>query len=350
MLRRPRTSRAWRGVSATLVAVLAMSHTGLRAQVVQIDGAGATAPYPIYSAWFTAYAKLNPEVSINYLSLGSTAGIQHISEQIVFFGATDTPMTEDEFQEARGRILHLPTVISTVVPIYNLPGVTAELKFTGPVLADIFLGRITNWNDPAIAKLNAGVALPPFEITTVYRSDGSGTSYIFGDFLSKTAPLWRRTIGANRQPNLPVGVGAKGSAGVSSEVARIVGSIGYVELTYALRNKIAFGSVQNAEGEFVRASVESAAVAAAAAVKSMPRDFRVSITNAPGRGAYPIASFTWMLVYQNSRDKTRSKLMVEFMRWALTEGQKLAPELGYAPLPAPIVELELAAIATIRVS
>jgi phosphate transport system substrate-binding protein len=345
-----RTLRAWRCVSATLIVMVATSHTGLWAQVVQINGAGATAPYPIYSAWFAAYSKLNPAVSINYLSIGSSAGIQQISEQIVFFGATDTPMTEDEFQEAQGRILHLPTVISAVVPIYHLPGVSAELKFTGPVLADIFLGRITNWNDPAIARLNAGVTLPPFEITTVYRSDGSGTSFIFGDFLAKTSPHWRRTIGANRLPNLPVGIGARGSEGVSSEVLRTPGAIGYVELTYAVRNKIAFGSVQNAEGEFVRPSVESATAAAAAAVKSMPRDFRVSITNAPGSGAYPIASFTWILLYQNTRDKPRSKLMVEFMRWALTDGQTLAPELGYAPLPAPIVELELAALATIRVS
>jgi phosphate transport system substrate-binding protein len=311
---------------------------------------GRDVPVPLYSAWFAEYAKTKPDVQINYLSIGSGAGIQQLSEQLVFFGATDTPMTEDEFQEAFGRILHLPTVLGAVAPIYNVPEIKGELRFDGTVLADIFLGKIRNWNDPAIARLNTGMTLPPTEITVVYRSDSSGTSFILGDFLSKTSPEWRRMVGASRSPNLPVGLGAKGSEGVSALVRQTPGAIGYVELVYALRNEIDMALVRNAAGEFVCPSIAGTTAAAAAAVKSMPRDFRVSITNAPGPGVYPISSFTWILLYQNQRDKNRSRLMVDFMKWALTEGQKLAPGLGYAPLPPDIVTLEMAALGSIKVS
>jgi len=315
----------------------------------QINGAGATFPAPIYSKWFSEYGKLK-SVAINYQPLGSGAGIRQLTNQTVFFGATDGPMTTDQMQAAPGKILHLPTVLGAVVPIYEVPGVTAELKFTGPLIADIFMGKVTKWNDPAIVKLNAGVKLPDLDITVVHRSDGSGTSYIFADYLAKVSPEWAKTVGVSTAVKWPVGLGGKGSEGVTGLVKQTPGSIGYVELVYALQTKIAFGSVQNAAGEFVKASIPSVTAAAAAAVKAMPKDFRVSITNAPGPGVYPMASFTWLLLYENPKDKAQSKVMVDFMKWALTDGQKFATGLGYAPLPAEIVKLELAALATVKVS
>jgi phosphate transport system substrate-binding protein len=259
-------------------------------------------------------------------------------------------MTPEQMQAAPGKILHLPTVLGAVVPIYNLPGTQGELKFNGPVLADIFLGKITKWNDPAIAKLNSGVKLPATDITVVHRSDGSGTSYIWVDFLAKVSPEWLKKVGVNTSVNWPVGLGGKGNEGVSGLVQQTPGSIGYVELIYALQNKIAYGSVQNAEGEFVRATIQAVTAAAGAAVKNMPKDFRVSITNAPGKGVYPISSFTWILLYENPKDKAQSKVMVDFMKWALTDGQKFAGELGYAPLPAEVVKLEMDALGTIKVA
>jgi phosphate transport system substrate-binding protein len=315
----------------------------------QINGAGATFPAPIYSKWFSEYGKLK-SVAINYQPLGSGAGIRQLTNQTVFFGATDGPMTTDQMQSAPGKILHLPTVLGAVVPIYQVPGVTAELKFSGPLIADIFMGKVTKWNDPAIGKLNAGVKLPDLDITVVHRSDGSGTSYIFADYLAKVSPEWAKTVGVSTAVKWPVGLGGKGSEGVTGLVKQTPGSIGYVELVYALQNKIAFGSVQNAAGEFVKASIPSVTAAAAAAVKAMPKDFRVSITNAPGAGVYPMSSFTWLLLYENPKDKAQSKVMVEFMKWALTDGQKFATDLGYAPLPAEVVKLELAALASIKVS
>jgi phosphate transport system substrate-binding protein len=339
----------WR-LGLIVAVTVASVEAGAIAQAVQINGAGATFPYPIYSAWFTAYAKVRPDVQINYLSIGSGAGIQQLTDQLVFFAATDVPMTEEEMQEAPGRILHMPTVIGAVVPIYHVPEITGELKVNGALLADIFLGRIRNWNDPAIARLNSGMTLPPTDITVVYRSDSSGTSFILGDFLSKRSTEWRRMVGANRVLNLPVGIGARGSEGVSALVRQTPGAIGYVEYTYAVRHKIDVGLVQNAQGEFVRPSIEAMTAAASAAVKNMPRDFRVSITNAPGKAAYPISSFTWILLYERPGDRKRSRLMVEFMKWALTDGQRLTPDLGYAPLPPDIVKLELRALDTIRIS
>jgi phosphate transport system substrate-binding protein len=313
-----------------------------------LAGAGATFPYPLYSAWFTEYAKVKPGVEISYQSIGSGDGIRQLTDQYVFFGATDTPMTEQELLDAPARIVHLPTVVGAVVPIYNVPGLQGELKFSGPLLADIFLGRITNWNDPAIARLNEGVDLPPVEISPVFRADSSGTSFIWGDFLSKVSPDWKRLVGANRVVTLPIGLHAKGSEGVSAMVKQTPGTIGYVELIYAVRNRLDTGPVRNSEGEFVRASVASAAAAAAAAVGKMPRDLRVSITNAPGRGAYPIASFTWLLLYESQGDRLRARAMVDFVTWALGDGQKLAPPLGYAPLPAGIVPAVTEALAKIK--
>jgi phosphate transport system substrate-binding protein len=334
-------------VTAGVIALVA----GLAAQqTMQINGAGATFPNPIYSKWFSEYNKLHPNVQINYQSLGSGAGIRQITNQTVFFGATDGPMTPDQMLAAPSKILHFPTVIGAVVPVYNIPGVSAELKFTGSLLADIFLGKITKWNDPAIAKLNAGVNLPGTDITVVHRSDGSGTTYIFMDFLAKVSPEWKQKVGVATSVNWPTGVGGKGNEGVSGLVTQTPGSIGYVELIYALQNKVSFGTVQNAAGEFVKASVDAVTKAAAEAVKSMPADFRVSITNAPGAGVYPISSFTWMLFYENPKDKGQAKAMVDFMKWALTDGQKYCADLGYAPLPEPVVKLEMAALAKIKVS
>ena len=323
---------------------------GASAQTVLINGAGATFPYPIYSKWFSEYNKLHPTVQINYQSIGSGGGIRQITNQTVFFGATDGPMTNDQQLAAPSKILHFPTVLGAVVPVYNIPGVTAELKFTGPVLVDIFLGKVTKWNDPEIAKLNPGVNLPVADITVVHRSDGSGTTYIWVDYLAKVSEEWKTKVGVATAVNWPSGVGGKGNEGVAGLVQQTPGSIGYVELIYALQNKISYGSVQNMAGEFVRASVPSVTAAAAAAAGKMPADFRVSITNAEGKGVYPISSFTWLLLYESPKDKAQSKTMVDFVKWALTDGQKFCAELGYAPLPEPVVKLELAALAKIKIS
>ncbi|MGB7220123.1 MAG: phosphate ABC transporter substrate-binding protein PstS [Vicinamibacterales bacterium] len=335
-------------VLATIAAVVVMAGA-VAAQTIQINGAGATFPYPIYSKWFSEYNKLHPNVQINYQSIGSGGGIRQLTAQTVFFGATDGPMTSDQLVAAAGKVHHLPTVLGGVVPIYNIPGVNVELKFTGQVLADIFLGKITTWNDPAIAKLNPGVNFPGSAVTVVHRSDASGTSYIWVDYLAKISPEWKTRVGVATAVNWPAGVGGKGNEGVAGLVTQTPGSIGYVELIYALQSKINYGSVQNMAGEFVKSSVASVTAAAAAATAAMPADFRVSIVNAPGPGVYPIASFTWILLYENPKDKVQSRTMVEFMKWALTDGQKFATELGYAPLPASIVELEMATLAKIKI-
>ena len=335
-----------------LLAVLAAATAAatLSAQTMQINGAGATFPYPIYSKWFAEYNKLHPNVQINYQSIGSGGGIRQVTNQTVFFGASDGPMTDDQLKAAPGRLLHFPTVLGAVVPVYNVPGVSGELKFTGQLLADIYLGKVTKWSDPAIAKVNAGVKLPASDITVVHRSDGSGTTYIWVDYLSKISPEFKSKVGVNTSVNWPTGVGGKGNEGVAGLVKQTPGSIGYVELIYALQNKIAYGQVQNAAGEFLKASVPAVTAAAAGAAASMPADFRVSITNAPGKGAYPISSFTWLLLYEAPRDKASAKVMVELLKWALTDGQKYCADLGYAPLPANVVTLETAALAKIKTS
>ncbi len=292
---------------------------------IQISGAGATFPNPIYSKWTSEYNKLHPNVRINYQSIGSGGGIRQLLNMTVFFGATDGPMTGE-------------------------PGVTDEMKFTGPVLADIYLGKVKKWNDSAIVKLNPGVKLPATDITIVHRSDGSGTTYIWVDYLSKVSPEFKTKVGVNTSVNWPVGVGGKGNEGVTGLVSQTPGSLGYVELIYALQNKIPFGSVQNDAGEFVKASEDAVTKAAAVAAANMPADFRVSITNAPGAGVYPISSFTWILLYENPTDKAMARTMLDFMHWALSEGQKFAPDLGYAPLPESVVKLEEAALQKIQVS
>jgi phosphate transport system substrate-binding protein len=334
---------------AAAAVALALAAAPAFAQTVQINGAGATFPNPIYTKWFSEFGKLHPNVAINYQSIGSGGGIRQLSNQTVFFGATDGPMTVEQMQNAAGKVLHLPTVLGGVVPVYNLPGVTAELKFSGPVLADIILGKITKWNDPALAKDNPGVSLPSTDVTVAHRSDGSGTTYIFCDYLSKVSPDFRKRVGVATSVNWPVGVGGKGNEGVAGLVQQTPGSIGYVELIYALQNKIAFGTVKNLDGEFVRASVESVTAAAAAAANQMPPDFRVSITNAPGKGVYPISSFTWLLFYESPKDKKQAQMMIDFMKWALTDGQKYCAELGYAPLPESVIKLEMEALKRIKV-
>jgi len=318
------------------------------AQTVQINGAGATFPSPIYTKWFDQYHKAHPNAEINYQPIGSGGGIRQLSAGTVFFGASDGPMTNDQITGAGFRILHLPTVLGGVVPIYNIPEVKAELRFPGKVLADIYLGKITRWNDPAIAAANPGVSLPSSEITVVHRSDGSGTSYIWCDYLSKVSPEYRKTVGVATSVNWPAGVGAKGNEGVAGLVKQTPSSIGYVELIFALQNKMSYGTVQSQAGEFVRASTETVTNAAAEAVKNMPKDFRVSITNAPGRNVYPISSFTWLLLQQSPRDVVRSRMMVEFARWALTDGQQYAAPLGYAPLPKEIVAMEMEALKQVK--
>ena len=338
--------KLWTHTTLAAGAVLLAGAT-LGAQAI-INGAGATFPNPIYQKWFSEYNKLHSDVRINYQPVGSGGGIQQVSAGTVFFGASDAAMTDDQLQAAKGKLLHFPTVLGGVVPIYNIPGVNAELKFTGPALADIFLGKITKWNDPALAKANEGVQLPNTDIVVIHRSEGSGTTYILTDFLAKVSPEWKSKVGVGAQPNWPAGIGAKGSDAVTGQVKQTPGAIGYTELTYALTNKISFGSVQNRAGKFVKATPESVSAAAAAAAGKMPADFRVSITNADGDAVYPLSSFTWLLLYQDPKDKAQAKVMVEFVKWAVQDGQKFAPDMGYAPLPKAVVDLELKALATIK--
>jgi phosphate transport system substrate-binding protein len=332
--------------SATLLVLGAT----MAAQNVQINGAGATFPAPIYSKWFDEYNKLHSNVRINYQPIGSGGGIQQLTSGTVFFGASDGPMNDQQLKAAPDSVLHFPTVLGAVVPVYNIPGVSGELKFTGALLADIYLGKVTKWNDATVAKLNPGVKLPASDITVVHRSDSSGTTYIWVDYLSKVSMEFKSKVGVNTAVNWPVGLGGKGSDGVTGLVQQTPGTIGYVELIYALQNKIGYGSVQNAAGEFVKASVQAVTTAASGAAANMPADFRVSITNAAGKGAYPISSFTWLLFFQNPKDKTQGKMMVDFVKWALADGQKYCADLGYAPLPPEVIKMELAALATIRVS
>ena len=341
-------NKKMRGLQVALAITLVLVLVTVGLAKVSINGGGATFPFPIYSKWFSEYNKLHPDVEINYQPQGSGFGIQQIQKQTVFFGATDGPMTPDQLLGAAGKVLHFPTVLGADVPVYNIPGVTAELKFTGPVLANMFLGKITKWNDPELVKLNPGVSLPNLDVTVAHRSDGSGTTYIWVDYLAKVSPEWKTKVGVATSVNWPVGLGGKGNDGVTSLVKQTPGAIGYVELIYALNNKISYGSVQNMNGEFVAANVDSVTAAAAEAAAKMPADFRVSITNASGKGVYPVSSFTWILLYENPKDKATAKTFVDFMNWMLVDGQKYAAGLGYAPLPAQVVTLEKEALKKIK--
>ena len=309
----------------------------LLAETVTLNGAGATFPNPIYTKWFSEYNKLHPDVQINYQSIGSGGGIRQVLAGTVDFGASDGPMTDEQLGQAKVKILHIPTVLGAVVPAYNVPGVSGDVKFTSDVLANIFLGKVTNWNDPAIAKVNPGVNFPNQPIIVIHRSDGSGTTYIFTDYLSKVSKEWESTVGKSTSVKWPIGLGGKGNEGVAGQVRQLQGSIGYVELIYAVQNHISYGSVKNSAGEFLKASLEGV-TDAAASVKNMPADFRVSITNAPGKTAYPISSFTWLLIPVQAKSPANGKILADFLNWMVNDGQKMAPALTYAPLPESVAE------------
>ena len=315
-------------VLRVLCALLALPACGQ----TTLNGAGATFPYPMYSKWFSEYSKLHSDIQINYQSIGSGGGIRQVTAGTVDFGASDMPMTDKQLQDAKAKILNIPTVLGADVPAYNIPGVSGDVNFTPEILAGIFLGKISRWNDKAITSVNPGVNFPDKEIIVVHRSDGSGTTFIWTDYLSKVSPEWKSQVGADTSVKWPVGLGQKGNEGVSGTIRQMSGSIGYVELIYAIQNKIPFGSVRNAAGSFVKASLESVSAAAASAPK-MPADFRVSITNPPGKDAYPISSFTWLLIPAQSKDAAKGKILRDFLGWMVSDGQKMTSALAYAPLP-----------------
>jgi phosphate transport system substrate-binding protein len=340
-------------VLGVLVGILAVTGIVWAAQnPTLINGAGASFPNPIYSKWFDTYDQKNPSVRFNYQSVGSGAGIKQVTDGTVDFGATDGPMSDEQlkaFRDKRGSdVLHLPTVLGAAVPTYNVKGVSAQLNFTPEALAGIFLGKITKWNDPAIASANKGVNLPGDDIVVVHRADGSGTTYIWTDYLSKVSDEWKNKVDKGTSPNWPVGLGGKGSEGVTGLIKQTPDSIGYVELIYAAQNNIPFGTVKNSAGTFVKADLASVTAAAAGAAKDMPADFRVSITNAPGKTAYPISSFTWLLIPQKIQDAGKREAIKGFLKWMLADGQGFAEQLSYGKLPKEVVEKEKKAIDSIQ--
>lgn len=304
---------------------------------VSLQGAGATFPNPLYQKWLSEYGKLHANVRIDYQSIGSGGGIKQLKEQTVDFGASDAPMKDEDLKSAPGEILHIPTVLGAVIATYNLAGLNQPLRFSADVLADIYLGKITKWNDARISADNPGVTLPANDITVVYRSDGSGTSAVFTDYLSKVSPEWKEKVGTGTSPRWPVGLGAKGNEGVTGQVKNTPNTIGYVELAYAVQNKLPVAHIKNAGGAFVEPTIESVTAAASASAGSTPDDLRVSITNAAGAQAYPIASYTYILVYKNQRDAARGKALVDFLWWGIHDGEAFAKDLLYAPLPPDIV-------------
>jgi len=323
------------------------------AENILINGAGATFPYPMYSKWFDEYHKKFPTLQFNYQSIGSGGGIQQVTQGTVYFGATDGPMNETQLKEFAAKhggsgILHFPTVMGADVPAYNVAGISQPLNFTPEALAGIFLGKITKWNDPELTKANPGVNLPAKDMIVVHRSDGSGTTYVWVDYLSKVSKEWATKVGRGTSVNWPVGLGGKGNEGVAGQIRQIPNSIGYIELIYAVQNKISYGKVKNASGAFVEASLASVTAAAAGAANEMPEDFRVSITNAPGKDAYPVSSFTWLLIPEKISDPTKKKAIKEFLTWMLAEGQNLTEPLAYARLPKAVVAKEQKAIAKIQ--
>jgi phosphate transport system substrate-binding protein len=324
------------------VALVAMATA---AGTLSINGAGATFPYPMYSKWFDEYRKKDSNLQINYQSIGSGGGIKQVTEGTVDFGASDGPMNDDQlkaFQDKHGfAILHFPTVLGADVPTYNIPGVSAELNFTPEALVGIFLGKITKWNDPQIAGANQGVNLPGNDIVVVHRSDGSGTTYIWTDYLSKVSDEWKNKVGKGTSVNWPAGLGGKGNEGVAGLVKQTPNSMGYIELIYAIQNKMPYGKVKNSSGAFIKADLAGVTAAAAGAAKNMPADFRVSITDAPGKTAYPISSFTWLLVPSKFSDGTKRDAMKGFIKWMLTEGQNQTEALSYAKLPKEVVAMEI---------
>ena len=325
----------------------AAATAGAQSSPMLLNAAGATFPYPIYSKWFDVYHTAHPDIQINYQSIGSGGGIRQLLAGTVDFGASDGPMSYDQLAQAKFKILHFPTVLGAVIPTYNITGVSTDLNFTQKALAGIYLGTITKWNDPEITKANPGVKLPGDDIVVVHRSDGSGTSYIFTDFLSKASDDWKNKVGKGTSVNWPVGLGGKGNEGVSGLVKQTPNAIGYIELIYAVQNNIPYGKVQNADGEFVKADL-AGVTAAAASMKDMPEDFRVSITNAPGAKSYPISSFTWLLIPAQISDAAKRDAIKGFLKWMLDDGQKFNEGLSYAPLPKSVVSKEMKAISLIQ--
>jgi phosphate transport system substrate-binding protein len=335
-------------IAGLLLAVSVLAGVVWADNALSINGAGATFPYPMYSKWFDEYHKKNPNLQINYQSIGSGGGIKQVTEGTVDFGATDGPMNDEQlkaYQDKHGSgILHFPTVMGAVVPTYNIPGVETALNFTPDALAGIFLGKVTKWNDPVIASANKGVKLPADDIVVVHRAESSGTSYVWTDYLSKVSDEWKTKVGKGAAVNWPVGLGGKGNEGVTGTIKNTPNSIGYVELIYAESNKIPYGNVKNSAGVFVKASLAAVSAAAAATAKDMPEDFRVSITNAPGKTAYPISSFTWLLIPEKFSDASKRDALKGFLKWALADGQNYAESLSYAKLPKEVVTKELKAI------
>jgi phosphate transport system substrate-binding protein len=333
------------GLALTMIVTLAHA-------AILINGAGATFPYPIYSKWFDEYHKAHGDLQINYQSVGSGAGIKQVTEGTVDFGASDGPMNDDQmkaFQDKHGfGILHFPTVLGAAVPTYNVPGVTATLNFTPEAISGIFLGKVTKWNDPAITSANKGVNLPGNDIVVVHRSDGSGTTYIWTDYLSKISDDWKNKVGKGTSINWPVGLGGKGNEGVTGLIKQTPNSVGYVELIYAAQNNIPFGAVKNPAGSFIKADLASVSAAAAGAAKTMPDDFRVSITNSPGKTAYPISSFTWLLIPSKFSDASKREAIKGFLKWSLGDGQNYAEALSYAKLPKEVVAKETKALSSIQ--
>jgi phosphate transport system substrate-binding protein len=334
-------------LAGMLLVVLALGGMVWAQNALLINGAGATFPYPIYSKWFDEFHKTN-SAQINYQSVGSGAGIKQVTEGTVDFGATDGPMNDEQIKAYRAKngtgILHFPTVLGAVVPTYNVPGASTPLNFTPEVLAGIFLGRISKWNDPAIVNANKGVNLPGNDIVVIHRSDGSGTTYIWTDYLSKVSGDWKDKVSKGTSVNWPVGLGGKGNEGVTGLIKQTPNSIGYVELIYAAQNKVPYGTVKNSAGTFVKADLASVTEAASGAAKTMPEDFRVSITNAPGKNAYPISSFTWLLIPEKFKDGGKRDALKGFVKWAITDGQGFAENLSYAKLPKEVIDKELKAI------
>jgi phosphate transport system substrate-binding protein len=330
-----------------LAAVLLTAGSVAQAQVL-VNGAGATFPYPIYAQWFDEFHRLHPQARINYQSIGSGAGIRQLQPGTVDFGATDCPMTDEQIANSRSRPLHFPTVLGAVVPIYNIPNVSRELNFTPEALAGILLGTLTKWNDAELRRANPDALLPDAEIVAVHRSGASGTTFVWTDYLSRISPEWKSRVGAGTSVPWPVGLGAKGNEGVAGLVKQTRYAFGYVELVYAVQNRLSYGKVRNAAGVFVRADLRSVTAAARESLERMPEDFRISITNAAGRDAYPISSYTWLLTPSRIEDPKKRKIIADFLRWMLVHGQKMAEPLGYAPLPAPVAARALKAVALIQ--
>src|SRR5579863_6321492 len=342
-----RTIKVLSVLAVLLVVAACVTLVAAEGQVL-LNAAGATFPYPMYSKWFDVYHQSHPGVQINYQSIGSGGGIRQLIDKTVDFGASDGPMNDDQLKQASVPILHFPTVLGADVPSYKIPGVTGELNFTPEALAGIFLGKITKWNDPAITSANPGVKFPGDDIVVVHRSDGSGTTYIWTDYLSKISPEWEKKVGRATSVNWPVGLGGKGNEGVAGLLEQTPDSIGYIELIYAVQNKIAYGRVKNSSGAFVKADLASVSAAAAAASKFIPDDFRVSITNPEGKAAYPIASFTWLLIPAKFGDATKRDAVKDFLKWMMTDGQQYCEGLAYAKLPKEVVAKEMKAIAQIQ--